>query len=92
LRFSPILATGLVRLRLPTRCGFVDPADPVELIVLDATVSAAEDLSLAMVTKHRGMRLVMISGRRALREAFYHSGDRLLRKPFGREAFKKVLP
>ena len=51
---------------------------PTDLIVLDATVSSTEELSLAIQVRNRGIRLVMISGNPALMKEFHDRADQLL--------------
>jgi len=54
---------------------FVDAPDPVDLIVLDASTSEAEEVTLAVQVRDRGIRLVMISGRPELMKEFHDRID-----------------
>ena len=66
-------------------------ADGIDLIVLDASTSEAEDVALATLARDRGVRLVMISGRPEIMEAFHDRADQLLWKPFASEALKRAV-
>jgi DNA-binding NtrC family response regulator len=66
-------------------------ADRIDLIVLDASTSDAEAVTLATVARDRGIRLVMISGNLETMEAYNNRADQLLRKPFGRDALKRAV-
>jgi two-component system, OmpR family, response regulator len=59
-------------------------ADGIDVIVLDASTSDMEDISLAMEAKNHGIRLVMISGNPKEMELFHNRADQLLWKPFRR--------
>ena len=70
------LAEDAARMRAELETGCID------LIVLDATASDAEAITLANVARDRGVRLVMISGRpatmrRTITEQTSFSGSRL---------------
>src|SRR6185437_6267045 len=60
-------------------------AQEIDLIVLDVGTSDLRGLSLALETRDKGIRLVMISGNPKAIEAFQDHADQLLRKPFKRE-------
>ena len=62
-----------------------------DLIVLDATTSEDEEVTLAMEVRKHGIRLVMISGRPALMELFQDRTDQLLWKPFRRDDFEHAV-
>jgi two-component system, OmpR family, phosphate regulon response regulator OmpR len=79
------LAEGAARMRAELDTGGID------LIVLDATASDAETITLASVARDRGVRLVMISGRPATIEAYHDRADQLLRKPFTREELRRAV-
>ena len=66
-------------------------AGGIDLIVLDASMSAAEEVSLAVVARDRGIRLVMISGRPENMQAFHDRADQLLWKPFTGDALKRAV-
>ena len=59
--------------------------------MLDASTSAAEDVTLATLARNRGIRLVMISGHPEVMEAFHDRADQLLWKPFAGEALKRAV-
>jgi two-component system, OmpR family, response regulator len=61
---------------------FLETPDPVDLIVLDASMPGEPSLTLALHAKDRGTRLIMISGNPATMEAFHNRADQLLWKPF----------
>jgi hypothetical protein len=48
----------------------LDGPDHVELVVLDATLSAKEPVTLATLVRERGIRLVMISGQPSMMKAY----------------------
>jgi DNA-binding response OmpR family regulator len=66
-------------------------SDPVDLIVLDASVSEAETVTLAVQAREHGVRLVMISGRPATMEQFEARADQLLWKPFHRADLERAV-
>jgi DNA-binding NtrC family response regulator len=70
---------------------FVDSADPVDLIVLDGTMSELAEVTLALEAKTRGIRLVMISGEPALMEKFHDRADQLLHKPFASKELQRAV-
>jgi DNA-binding NtrC family response regulator len=63
----------------------------VQLIVLDATTSDIEAITLATVARERGIRLVMISGHPTQMEASQERADQLLWKPFAGDALKRAV-
>ena len=56
-----------------TMRAFLETPDPVDLIVLDASVPGEPSLSLALHAKDQGIRLVMISGNPAKMQEFHDS-------------------
>jgi DNA-binding NtrC family response regulator len=86
LRYRVSLAKDVDAMR-----AFVDTADPVDLIVLDASTSEAEEIALAVEAKSRGIRLVMISGRPELMKRFHDRADQLLHKPFSRQQLERAV-
>jgi DNA-binding response OmpR family regulator len=62
-----------------------------DLIVLDATTSEDEEVTLAMEARNHGIRLVMISGGPELMELFRDRADQLLWKPFRFGAFERAV-
>jgi two-component system, OmpR family, response regulator len=66
-------------------------ADGVDLVVLDASTSEAEQVALATLARKRGVRLVVISGRPEVMEVFHDRADQLLWKPFAGEALKRAV-
>ena len=66
-------------------------AGGIDLVVLDASTSEAEEVSLATLARKRGVRLVMISGHPEVMEAFHDRADQLLWKPFAGEALKRAV-
>jgi DNA-binding response OmpR family regulator len=66
-------------------------ADAIDLIVLDATTLEGEAIAVATNIRDRGVRLVMISGRPELMEAYQNRTDQLLRKPFAQETLKRAV-
>ena len=73
------VANGGERMR-----AFLETPDPVDLIVLDASMPGEPSVSLALHAKDRGIRLVMISGDPAKMKEFHDRADQLLWKPFRR--------
>jgi DNA-binding NtrC family response regulator len=65
--------------------------DTIKLIVLDASTSNVESMTLATVARQRGIRLVMISGHPTQMEAAQDRADQLLWKPFGIDALKRAV-
>jgi DNA-binding response OmpR family regulator len=61
---------------------FLDAADPVDLVVLDATMPGEPSVSLALRAKENGIRVVMISGSPDKMKAAHDKVDQLLYKPF----------
>ena len=74
-----------------TMRAFLETPDPVDLIVLDASVPGEPSLSLALHAKDQGIRLVMISGNPAKMHEFHDRADQLLWKPFRREGLKAAI-
>jgi two-component system, OmpR family, response regulator len=66
-------------------------AEGIDLVVLDASTSTAEEVALATLARKRGVRLVMISGHPDVMEAFQDRADQLLWKPFAGEALKRAV-
>ena len=66
-------------------------AQEIDLIVLDVGTSDLRGLSLALETRDKGIRLVMISGNPKAIEAFQDHADQLLRKPFKREELEQAV-
>ena len=66
-------------------------ADGIGLIVLDASTSDADSIALATLAHDRGIRLVMISGRPEIMEAYQNRADQLLWKPFAGEALQRAV-
>ena len=66
-------------------------AKGVELIVLDASTSDIEAITLATVARDRGIRLIMISGHPTIMEAYQDRADQLLWKPFAGDALKRAV-
>jgi CheY-like chemotaxis protein len=71
-------------------CAILD-SNAIDLIVLDASVAEAETPNLTTLAGDRGIRLVMISGRPKMMEAYHDRGDQLLWKPFSRETLKRAI-
>jgi DNA-binding NtrC family response regulator len=63
----------------------------IDLIVLDASTSDTDALTLATVARERGIRLVMISGHPAIMKAYRDRADQLLWKPFAGDALKRAI-
>jgi DNA-binding NtrC family response regulator len=62
---------------------FLETADRVDVIVLDATMDEELDLiDSALLAQSKGIRLVMISGNPPTMEAYHERADQLLHKPF----------
>jgi len=74
-----------------TMRAFLETPDPVDLIVLDASVPGEPSLSLALHAKDQGIMLVMISGNPAKMHEFHDRADQLLWKPFRREGLKAAI-
>jgi DNA-binding response OmpR family regulator len=66
-------------------------AGGVDLIVLDATASEADQVDLAVTARERGIRLIMMSGNPTCMEAFHERADQLLWKPFHRSDLKRAI-
>ena len=66
-------------------------ANVVELVVLDASTSDIEAITLATVARDRGIRLLMISGHPTIMEAYQDRADQLLWKPFKGDALKRAV-
>jgi len=66
-------------------------ADGIDLIVLDASTSESEEVTLATLARNRGVRLVMISGRPEIMESFQGRADQLLWKPFAGDALRRAV-
>jgi len=74
-----------------TMRAFLETPDPVDLIVLDASVPGEPSVSLALHAKDRGIKLVIISGNPAMMQEFHDRADQLLWKPFRREGLKAAV-
>jgi DNA-binding response OmpR family regulator len=66
----------------PGMRGFIESGDRVDLIVLDASSSALEAISLAVQARDEGIQLVMVSGHPSLMHEYHDRADQLLHKPF----------
>jgi DNA-binding NtrC family response regulator len=66
-------------------------ANMIDLIVLDASTSDAEAVTLATVARERGIRLIMISGHPQIMKAYDERADQLLWKPFGSDALERAV-
>lgn len=71
--------------------GFLETADTVDAIVLDAGVHDEPGLSLALDAKSKGVRLVMISGHPDLMKLFHRRADQLLHKPFRQADLQRAI-
>jgi DNA-binding response OmpR family regulator len=70
---------------------FLQTSDPVDVIVLDASMGGKPPVSLALHAKELGVRLVMISGDPTKMEIAHERADQLLRKPFGQEELVRAV-
>jgi DNA-binding NtrC family response regulator len=70
---------------------FLETADFIDVIILDASASADEAMSLAEQARSQGVRLVMISGQPHLMIEYHDRADQLLHKPFGRNDLERAM-
>ena len=70
---------------------FIQARDKVQLIVLDASTSDAEEITLGIQARDHGIRLIMISGHPGMMERYQDRADQLLWKPFGRAELERAV-
>jgi two-component system, OmpR family, response regulator len=70
---------------------FIQARDKVQLIVLDASTSDAEEITLGIQARDHGIRLIMISGHPGIMERYQDRADQLLWKPFGRAELERAV-
>ena len=70
---------------------FIQARDKVQLIVLDASASDAEEITLGIQARDHGIRLIMISGHPSMMELYQDRADQLLWKPFGRAELERAV-
>jgi two-component system, OmpR family, response regulator len=70
---------------------FIHARDKVQLIVLDASTSDAEEITLGIQARDQGIRLIMISGHPDIMERYQDRADQLLWKPFGRAELERAV-
>jgi DNA-binding NtrC family response regulator len=70
---------------------FIQARDKVQLIVLDASTSDAEEITLGIQARDHGIRLIMISGHPDIMERYQDRADQLLWKPFGRAELERAV-
>ena len=70
---------------------FIKARDKVQLIVLDASTSDAEEITLGIQARDHGIRLIMISGHPDIMERYQDRTDQLLWKPFGRAELERAV-
>ena len=70
---------------------FIQARDKVQLIVLDASASDAEEITLGIQARDHGIRLIMISGHPDTMERYQDRADQLLWKPFGRAELERAV-
>jgi two-component system, OmpR family, response regulator len=70
---------------------FIEAGDKVQLIVLDASASDAEEITLGIQARDHGIRLIMISGHPDMMERYQDRADQLLWKPFGRAELERAV-
>jgi DNA-binding NtrC family response regulator len=56
---------------------FAGAADRVDVIVLDATLSDTEEVTVAVQAQHKGIGLVMLFGQLKFMEEFHNRADQL---------------
>src|SRR5687767_2440532 len=56
---------------------FIQARDKVQLIVLDASTSDAEEITLGIQAREHGIRLIMISGHPDIMERYQDRADQL---------------
>ncbi len=70
---------------------FIQARDKVQLIVLDASTSDAEEIALGIHARDHGIRLIMISGHPDIMERYQDRADQLLWKPVGRAELARAV-
>src|SRR4051794_7270240 len=66
----------------PAMLRILEGSDPIDLIVLDASLCHLEPITLATRAREHGIRLVMMSGSPRRMEEFAGRHDQLMCKPF----------
>jgi CheY-like chemotaxis protein len=69
----------------------LETADPVDVVVLDATMPGESSVALARHARDRGIRIVMISGNPDQMEAYQERADQLPWKSFTGAQLQRAL-
>jgi DNA-binding NtrC family response regulator len=75
----------------PAMRSFLDTSGPVDVVILEAQLSEAETPTLAEEVRHKGLRVVMMSGDPDMMRLFNERGHQLLHKPFRRAQLEEAI-